>query len=105
MALTAAQIQNCIMILFPVPSWTNNASGAAVAGAHETEACAVLGAVTAEQETIVETILTAWTSAMLDESSIGANTANKGFSTSGKRARAILRAQLVSVLGYDPTPG
>ena len=105
MALTALQVRQCLMILFPEPSWSNNATGAAVAGAHEAEARAVLAAIDASQETIVGQILTAWDDAVLDESSISATSTNKGFSTSGRKARKLLRSQLVSVLGYDPTPG
>lgn len=105
MALTPAQIESCMIMLFPIPSWTNNQTGAAVAGAHETEAEAVLADLTASQEAKVAVIVTAFDVAFLNESRIEATSSNKGFSTSGQRARDLHRAQLVAVLRYDPTPG
>ena len=105
MALTAAETRKCLTILFPRPSWVNTQTGAQIAGSHEAVATTVLAAVDASQITLIQTILTAWDAAWLDESGISGNGSNKGFSTSGKRARRLLREQLCSVLAYDPTPG
>lgn len=65
----------------------------------------MLEAVDATQQSLIATILTTFDSAMLDSSSLAATGTNKGFSDSGKRARKLVREQLVSVLSYDPTPG
>lgn len=105
MALTEAQIRKCLMLLFPIPTWQNNQTGAAVAGETEDLARVVLEAVDATQQTIIRTIVTAFDAVLIDSSSLTATGTNKGFSDSGRRQRRLLREQLVSVLSYDPTPG
>ncbi len=102
MALTSLETRKCLMMLFPEPSWINTRTGAGIQGSHEAEAQTALAAIDVDQITIVRTILTAWDAALLDESSITATGANKGFSTSGKRARKLLREQLISAIQYMP---
>lgn len=104
MALTDLQLTKCLAILFPKPSEVRADSGSGTAGWLEDEARAVLEAVDASQESLIGQILTGWDAAWLDETSIDAQATNKGFSTSGKRTRQLLREQLVSVLGYEPMP-
>lgn len=104
MALTSQQVRKCLTILCPTPSDSKADTGSGVPGWVEKEARAVLAAVDADQEALIAPILTAWDNAWLDESSIDAQATNKGFSTSGKRARKLIREQLVGVLGYEPQP-
>lgn len=100
MALTSAENRKCLVILFPSPLRSANRPDLPM----QEEALAVLGAVDADQTTLIRQVLTAWDAAFLDESSIDATAANKGFSTSGRRARRLAREQLVSILSYDPQP-
>lgn len=100
MALTSIEKRKCLVILFPQPLRSANRPDLPM----QEEALAVLGAVDADQEALIRSVLTAWDEGFLDESSIDAREGNKGFSTSGERVRTVCRQQLVSVLSYDPQP-